>query len=82
MFSNFFPEHRTFYDIMWEKNGTAGQATDDNIKGRMRFLAGKLRQEYRPKLKMFPTYLLSTATTATRMSPSFTSYVSFLFCRL
>jgi len=24
-------ENRAFYTIMWEKHGTAGQATDDNM---------------------------------------------------
>jgi hypothetical protein len=31
-----FPENRAVYEIMW-KNGTARQATDDNIIRRMRF---------------------------------------------
>jgi len=65
-----------------EKYGTAGQATDDIIKRRMCFITGKLRQAYRPTLKMFPIYLLSTATMVTRMSLSVTLYISFLFCRL
>jgi hypothetical protein len=37
MFNNFFPENRAVYEIMWEKYGTARQATDDNIIHRMRF---------------------------------------------
>jgi hypothetical protein len=34
---NFFPVSRAVYEIMWEKCGTAGQATDDDIIRSMRF---------------------------------------------
>ena len=30
MFNNFFFENRAFYEIMYQKYGTARQATDDN----------------------------------------------------
>ena len=29
MFSNFFPENRAAYEIIWKKYGTARQAKDD-----------------------------------------------------
>jgi hypothetical protein len=32
MFGNFFFEKLAVYEIKWEKNGTPGQATDDNMK--------------------------------------------------
>jgi len=80
-FKNFFRKSYLLWDNL-EKYGRAGQATNDNIKRRMRFLARKLRQKYRPTLKIFPLYLLSTATIVTRTSLSVTLYVSFLFCRL
>ena len=31
VFSNFFFEKRTVYEIMWKKYCRAGQATDDNM---------------------------------------------------
>ena len=30
MFSNFFSESRAVCEIMWKKNGRAGEVTDDN----------------------------------------------------
>jgi hypothetical protein len=27
----FFPENRAVYDLMWEKYGRVGKATDDNM---------------------------------------------------
>jgi hypothetical protein len=29
MFSSFFPENRACCELMWKKNGRAGEATDD-----------------------------------------------------
>jgi arabinogalactan endo-1,4-beta-galactosidase len=31
------PENRAVYEMMWKKNGKAGQSTDDDIIRRMRF---------------------------------------------
>ena len=39
MSSNFFPENRAIYKIMW-KNTVVRQATHDSITRRMRFHAG------------------------------------------
>jgi hypothetical protein len=36
MFNHFVSENRPVYKIMWEKYGTAGQTTDDNIIRRRR----------------------------------------------
>jgi hypothetical protein len=32
-----YPEHRDVYEIMWKKNGKAGEATDDIVIRSMRF---------------------------------------------
>jgi hypothetical protein len=36
VFNNLFPENRVAYDNMGKKNGRDGQATDDNVIGRIR----------------------------------------------
>jgi hypothetical protein len=65
MFKNvFFFENRAVYDIMWKKNDTAKQATDDNIIRRTRFAC------WIPKttdtLRIFNTYCFCRGTIVSR----------------
>jgi hypothetical protein len=61
MFSNLYSENRSVYEIMWEKYGGDGQATDDNIIYRIRFIS-----RMRDARMQAHIYSFSTATILTR----------------
>jgi hypothetical protein len=78
VFNNFFPENRAVYEIMWKKYGTARQATDDNIKRRMRF-ACQITKEYK-HTQIYNTYCFSTTTMITHTLLNVTLYARCFSC--
>jgi len=68
----FFAENLTVYEIMWEKNGTVGQATDRQYDARALY-TGYLRLKH--TLRICNTYCFSTSTMVARTRRNITLYV-------
>jgi len=51
----FFSENRCFYEIMYEKQGKAGQATDNNIIWLIRLACKTTMAADTPSSSLFPT---------------------------
>jgi len=63
VFSNFPPENRAVYEIMWKKYCTAGRATDDNMAHAHCVLD---TYGYKHTLTICNTYYIYTAVMVTR----------------
>jgi hypothetical protein len=74
MFSNFFFENHAVYEIMWEKCGGAGQATDENI-AHVHCILDTKGYKHTHTHTICNTYCFSTATVVVRTHLNVTLYV-------